>query len=74
MNLEQLVDEWVKSHTKAALAKAVGCSGVTLNNKISGATELTFGEAERLADALGVTLETISNALKNDERTPQGVA
>lgn len=70
MNLEQLVEEWTKSHTKAALAKAIGCSGPTLNNKLSGATELTFGEAERLAAALGVTLETISVALHTSERTP----
>lgn len=75
MSLEELVDTWVKNHTKAALAKAVGCSGVTLNNKITGTTELTFGEAERLAAALGVSLQTISEALQvtNAERA-QGVA
>lgn len=63
MTLEQLVDQWTSSHTKAALAKAVGCSGPTLNNKLAGNTEFTFGEAERLADALGVTLETIASSL-----------
>ncbi len=73
-NLMELVDDWTKSHTKAALAKALGCSGVTLNNKLSGATELSFSEAEALAKALGVTLEAISQALHAGESVPGEVA
>ena len=65
--LEQLVDEWTKAHTKAALAKAVGCSGPTLSNKISGTSELTFSEAERLASALGMSLEDIADAIHATE-------
>lgn len=65
--LEQLVDEWTKAHTRAALAKAVGCSGPTLSNKISGTSELTFSEAERLASALGMSLEDIAEAIHATE-------
>ena len=65
--LIDLVDDWTKSHTKAALAKALGCSGQTLNNKLNGVTELTFSEAEALSGALGVSLETISQALHASE-------
>ena len=61
--LEQLVDDWVKAHTRTALAKTLGCSGPTLSNKINGTSELTFSEAERLATALGISLEDVSRAV-----------
>lgn len=61
--LEQLVDEWTKAHTRAALASALKCSGPTLSNKINGTSELTFSEAESLAAALGVTLEELSASI-----------
>lgn len=58
--LEQLVDDWTKAHTRAALASALQCSGPTLSNKINGTSELTFSEAESLASALGVSLEELA--------------
>lgn len=61
--LEQLVNDWTKAHTRAALANAVGCSGPTLSSKISGTSELTFSEAEALAKALGVSLEDIAASI-----------
>lgn len=64
MNLEQIVDDWTKSRTKQGLADQVGCSLVTLNKKLNGSSELTFGEAERLAAALDISLETLSAAIK----------
>lgn len=63
MNLEQIVSAWMSDHTKQALANKVGCSLVTLNKKLSGESELTFGEAERLASALGMNLEELANAI-----------
>lgn len=73
MNLEQLVNDWVKNHAKQALANQTGCSLVTLNKKLSGESELTFGEAERLANALDISLATLSDA-KHNTRTPKVVA
>lgn len=61
--LEQLVDDWTKAHTRAALARVLGCSGPTLSNKINGTSELTFSEAESLARALGVSLEELSECI-----------
>lgn len=61
--LEQLVDEWTKAHTRAALASAIGCSGPTLSNKLSGTSELSFSEAERLAETLGVSLEELAASI-----------
>lgn len=61
--LEQLVDDWTKAHTRAALAGALKCSGPTLSNKINGTSELTFSEAERLATALGVSLEELAESI-----------
>lgn len=61
--LEQLVDDWTKAHTRAALAKALKCSGPTLTNKINGTSELTFSEAESLASALGVSLEELAESI-----------
>ena len=58
--LEQLVDDWTKAHTRAALANTLKCSGPTLSNKISGTSELTFSEAEALASALGVSFEELA--------------
>lgn len=76
MNLEQIVDSWTRDHTKQALATKVGCSLVTLNKKLSGESELTFGEFERLASALGMTLEELARAIHatNTQHTPKVVA
>ena len=75
--LDQLVDDWTRAHTRTALAKALGCSGPTLSNKINGTSELTFSEAEDLARALGVSLEEIAESIRatrNSLCTPQEVA
>jgi len=61
--LEQLVDDWTRAHTRAALASALGCSGPTLSNKLSGTSELSFTEAERLAETLGVSLEDLATSI-----------
>lgn len=61
--LEQLVDDWTKAHTRAALASTLKCSGPTLSNKINGTSELTFSEAERLASALGISLEELAESV-----------
>lgn len=61
--LEQLVDDWTKAHTRNALASVLGCSGPTLIKKINGTSELTFSEAECLAQALGVSLEELSESI-----------
>lgn len=76
MNLEQIEDSWTKDHTKQALATKVGCTLVTLNKKLSGESELTFGEFERLASALGMTLEELAGAIHatNTEHAEQVVA
>lgn len=76
INLEQIVDDWTKKHTRQALATQVGCTLVTLNKKISGESELTFGEFERLATALEMTLEGLANAIHttNAQRNTQVVA
>lgn len=76
MNLEQIVEEWMKRHSKKGLAMQVGCSLVTLNKKLSGESELTFGEAERLAEALGISLESLSEAIHttNNCKTSSAVA
>ena len=64
MNLEEIVEEWTRSRTKQSLADQVGCSLVTLNKKLSGDSEFTFGEAERFASAIGISLEELSAAVK----------
>lgn len=74
MNLEQIVEDWMRNHTKQGLAKQVGCSLVTLNKKLSGESELTFGEAERLAGALGMTLEGLAEAIKVTNSRNAGTA
>lgn len=63
MKLMDMVDQWTKNHTKGAIAQAVGCSGVTLNKKLTGASELTFGEAEKLAEILGINLSELAAAI-----------
>lgn len=64
MTLEDLVQNWTKGHTKAALQEVLGCSNVTLNNKLAGRTELLFSEAISLAKALDVPLSVVAEAFE----------
>lgn len=54
----ELIGSWLikPGNTKKLLAEKLGISVGTLNNRISGGYEWTWGEACKLADVLGCSL------------------
>lgn len=65
-NIQKLMRS--KGLNKADLAKLLGVTDATVSNKLSGKRELTYKEASKIAQVLGVSL----SALCNPELVPEG--
>jgi len=71
MSLKQLVEEW-ESHNGRNLGTQIGRSREDLNEKLDGEKEFTFGEGERLAHALGISLEGLAKLMQPTTKQTSG--
>lgn len=56
-----------KKLTQKQLAELIGCNRITINRIENGHSELTLLQAEKAADALGITLETLTSLKTNQK-------